>query len=153
MIRPADFPDIGPLTEMAFEFFSVGNLEGTGLACDQVSVMQFLFNLIDSKNDILLVAEHEGELIGVIGGAITPWMFNENQLIMTEQVWFVPERFREKHPMAALRLLKELRKVGRKAGVETLILSSNERPESAKVRSFYEKIGFSMKDVNYIGRI
>lgn len=154
MIRPATLNDIATLCLMARQFYSVGNLEGTGLECDIGSIASVMESLIDdSQSSTVLVAVSEsGEIIGTIAGRITPWMFNVYQTVLSELWWFVPEQHRS-NKMAAARLLSELKRWGRSKGAKHMVISSTERPEQEMVINMYAKLGLRLKDVNFIGRL
>lgn len=151
MIRPATYKDLDVLVEMACTFFEYG-IEDTGLTLDRYSINDSIMDLFENKDSIFLVCEKE-EVIGAIAGMVIPWMCNKNIKILHEAWWFVSEEFRTKHPMAGFSLLKSFIKQGKEKGATTMVISSTNRPEAARVREFYERRGLSVKDMNYIGRI
>ena len=151
VIRPATHDDIHTLTAMVMEFFSNGELEGTGLTPDEDTIEFFIQDCIDLEAHAVFVAEVEGEIIGAIAGGIAPWMWSANIVTLMELGWFIPHKNREKHPKAALALRRAFHKWGKDNGATVLIMVSTKREESPRVMRFYEKSGLKHIDSNFIG--
>lgn len=153
MIRYATHNDIPALTALVLGFFSNGELDGTGLECDQDTIEFFVQDNIDLDDRAVMVAEINGEIIGAIAGGVTPWMFNADILTLMELGWFIPKANRGKYPMAALALRKKFHQWGRDKGATVLIMVSTKREESERVMRMYEKSGLKHIDSNYVGRL
>ena len=153
MIREASYADIDQIAGLVAEFFSCGNLEGTGLEIDNDSVLDLVTDVLDSKDSCLYVCEGNGIIAGVSAGFVRPWELNKNIIVLEEFWWFVREDHREKYPMAAFLLLKKLFNWGKSMGATVKIISSNKRAESERVMASYQKMGMVMTDSNFIGRL
>lgn len=152
-IREATYADIPALTSIVLEFFSNGELDGTGLSCDTDTVEFFIQDTIDSETHVWLVAEDQGCVVGCIAGGVMPWMFNANILMLCELGWFVPKKNRERYPMAALHLLKAFKRWGKERGATVLMIVSTVREESPRVIQLYKKMGLVHIDNNFIGEL
>jgi len=153
MIRSATHADATALTDLVGEFFANGELDGTGLMVDPLTLEFFIQDCIDQDHCCILVAEHDGEVTGCIAGVITPWMFNADIRILAEIGWFIPKRHRAQHPTDAISLLKAFRKWGRANGASVLNIVSTVREESPRVIQMYHNIGLRHIDNNFIGRL
>jgi hypothetical protein len=153
MILEATCADLPALTDLYFEFFSVGVLDDTGLTLDNESVQCFILDVMANKNGAVFVYKADGKIIGSVAGVVEPWNSNRNLLILHELWWFVPGRSRKEHPYAAIRLFNKLVAHGKALGATTICVSSSDTPETEKVKGLYKRIGLKVKDVNYIGRM
>jgi len=153
MIREASYSDIDQIAGLVAEFFSCGNLEGTGLSIDNDSVLDFITDVLDSKTACLFVCEKNGIIIGVSAGLVRPWELNKNIVILEEFWWFVPDKYRKENQIAAFLLLKKLFGWGKSMGATVKTISSNKRAESESVMAVYQKMGMTMTDSKFIGRM
>jgi hypothetical protein len=153
MIRPAEYRDIPALVELVMEFFEDSPTVDMGMPADPDTIEFFLQDCIDLDDKTVLVADVDGEIIGGIGGGVSPWIWNANITALIELGWFVPLASRERHPLEGMRLKRVFYQWGRDNGATHLIMVSTKREESPRVIKFYEKSGLVCADNNYLGRL
>lgn len=140
-IREATILDLGRMTQEGMQFLELVSPERVP---DEIHLMEVLRSLID-KGEVL-VAEHEGEIAGGIGGIVANnlWFPDEQELV--ELFWWVAEDFRGSS--AGLRLLKGWVDHGKSLGVKRIVMSDESvSPLSDDV---YTKRGFELKQRSFI---
>lgn len=86
MIRPATTSDIPEILEMGRRFYGTTSYAGWA-DFDDGSVQALVEYLI--KDGVLLVADIDGRLAGMVGLIVTPFAFNASLLSAHEVVWWV----------------------------------------------------------------
>lgn len=100
-------------------------------------------SLVDAAilTQTLIVAEKDGEPIGVIGGFLVPNIYNPNIKVLSELLWYVKEEYRKGR--AGYLLLKAFDKlaseIADEATMSTLLHSE------VKIETL-EKVGFKLKE-------
>jgi N-acetylglutamate synthase-like GNAT family acetyltransferase len=119
---------------------------GNAVAMDDASVVETARSLIDSEIACLFVAEHDGKLVGMIGGIMTaPWI-NRNVPLASELFWWVAPDQRGGGTGARLLLtFTNWAKDNNAHAVCMMNLSS--MPE---VEQLYARMGFSRIEQTYI---
>jgi hypothetical protein len=153
MIRPAQHSDTPVLVGLVMSFFSNGELDGTGLTPDPVTLEFFIEDAINADDSCILVAEVDGQVVGAIAGEVSRWWCNYDNICLVERGWFIPKENRGKYPMAAMSLRKQFHKWGKERGATTLVMVSTVREESPRVMEMYKKSGLKHIDNNFIGRL
>ena len=77
IIRHATHEDTLEVMRMSKTFYPLTRYELLA-ELDDETVTNLIHTLIDGH--ILLLAEHDGRIVGLIGAFILPWMFNRNVL-------------------------------------------------------------------------
>lgn len=100
MIRKATHADHAWLMEQFKEFTSEHGLDQFGAYDFEYINAEMLPSFIDKH--LVLVAEHEGQLAGMLVAMIRPGIYNPKQIVATELAWWVPKNFRNTRAGAAL---------------------------------------------------
>ncbi len=145
-IRKARPKDVDQLSELYFEFFNRFNMEQTltGVTKELVKThddRQFCANTIQSYFDegyILLVAEKDDQIIGLISGTIhlNPLIIHHPEAEIID--WFVTEDYRQKGIGRKLyaTFISEIKSQGCKS------ISVEAFAENTKTIATYERLGF-----------
>lgn len=144
-IRNAVIEDKPQIIELIISFYKE-SLRDFGVRFDLETLYETVQNFID--NQIGIVAEKEGIIVGVIGGMVTPSMFDKSQKIGQESVWYVdPE---ERKGSIGFRLIKAFEEECIKRGANAIIMihMSNLYPEA--LDRLYRMNGFRLMESNYI---
>lgn len=88
MIRPAVVSDIPSILVLGKLFFDQAGWPQLA-SWDEPSVAQTLGNMIANPQAILLVAEFNGEIVGMAGAFCEPYYFNYNLKSCFELFWYV----------------------------------------------------------------
>ena len=144
-IRKATGEDKPRIIELIIEFYKE-SLRDFGIKFDLETLYETVQNFID--NQIGIVAEEEGKIIGVIGGMIAPSMFDKSQKIGQESVWYVTQEARK--GKVGLYLIKAFEEECIKRGANAIIMihMSNLYPEI--LDRLYKINGFRLMESNYI---
>lgn len=93
MIREATLEDLEVLTHIGEKFFNMTDL-GKVTDYDPESLTFTLKGLIDGDSGVILVAEKNGKIIGVVGAVLAPFYFNLKHIVCQEFFWYVLEEHR-----------------------------------------------------------
>lgn len=88
IIRHATHEDALEVMRMSKTFYPLTRYELLA-ELDDETVTNLIHTLIDGH--ILLLAEHDDRIVGLIGAFLLPWMFNRNVLTAHEVIWWVDE--------------------------------------------------------------
>lgn len=149
MIRPATHEDIAVIAELGQCFFNESGWSDVA-EWDDASIRQTLAHLIENEGGILLVAEHDGRIVGMTGGMVHPLYFNHAHLTGQELFWWVEPEHRKGVGAALLdRLEDEARARG--AVSWAMIALDKVRPEA--VGAVYRRRGYRASEHSYIKRL
>lgn len=85
-IRPAAAGDLPAVVRMSARFYETTSYS-TWADFNPETVHDLAANL--AENHVLLIAEHEGEAVGMVGLFVAPFMFNSDRTAAYEVVWWV----------------------------------------------------------------
>ena len=148
MIRRAIIPDIHNIVDLVLEYAKDGQQI---VEYDAETISELVYDSLFKENCAVLVAIDRGLLVGAIAGLVSPYWLNRNISVLTECWWFVAKDKRSSR--AGIRLLKELWTWGKQMGATAVAMSSSGRDEQAMVDTMYGKLGLSLVDKNYLGRL
>jgi GNAT superfamily N-acetyltransferase len=99
---------------------------------------------------VLLVAEHDGEAVGMVGLIFSPFMFNATKTLAYEVVWWVDEAARSTG--AGRALLSAVEPACREAGADAVVMihMANSPPQAALL---YERAGYAHTESSYTKRL
>jgi GNAT superfamily N-acetyltransferase len=143
IVRPAKVEDIGDILRMAQTFYRGTNYASfaelsEGDCCELVSVMM--------QTGVILVAVDFDRVVGMVGLAIVPFLFNVEKLIATEIVWYVDET--EQGLGAGRAMMEAIEPACREKGAIAIQMMTLETspPHAGK---FYERIGYRRSETSY----
>ncbi len=143
MIRWARMEDIPRMVEMALAFYA--QTPYPDLVASSKEQMAGLA-IILMRDHILLVAEKDGEVVGMAALLVEPFIFNPSVRVANELVWWVDESARG--GMIAARLLKAVEIESKKMGIDIIRMAlMADSPRSAD--GIYRKLGYRHSDSHY----
>ena len=151
MIREATIDDISALVRMG-EGFHAEALADKGLGFKVPDFIQHCVMLMELPLTALFVAEGEdGALVGSIAGMLSAWILSFDQVMITEQWWWVDKD--KRGGKIALELEEALLNWGKERGATkiSMIAIASEREKS--VRRYYERKGHKYLETHFIKEI
>lgn len=145
-IRPATHDDIEAVTALGEKFHTEGGLEQLA-PYDPDSIRSLLAVLIDGDSGILIVAEQDGEIIGMAGGMVFPLYFNAAVKVGQEFFWWVQPEHR-RGPGKALKDAIEQAAKAAGAAHWFMIALENVRPDA--VGAVYRRAGYRPWEHSYV---
>lgn len=144
MIRPAVPADSAKLGELGARFFLEAGLAARGLQFCPDSYFRTLEAL--SKDGILLAAENEGEVVGIIGSGICPAWWNNDVLTCQELLWYVLPS----HRLGMGRKLFDAFEAEAKSrGVRLIGMTAEEGLRSTALNRLYRQRGYSLAELTF----
>lgn len=147
MIRDAEIEDIPELMVLLKKFHAESNAKPSGLNYDKKSVVSHLFEMIFSPTSLILVAEIEGVLVGLIGAVSVPWMGDKTQFQVVETYYYIDKNHRGKP--TSLKLIKEMEKRAKDSGAKNIVLMSMKNDRQEKTNNFYSRLGFNELETSF----
>jgi GNAT superfamily N-acetyltransferase len=144
-VRKATEDDVGEIVDMSAMFYKTTAYQKVGNMCRE-TVAKLTRWLIDTG--VMLVAEdHRGCLIGMVGLAIVPGMFNAEIRGAHEVVWYVDPD--EQRSGVGTELLKAIEPACRERGADAIWMMhlANSPPKAGEA---YIRMGFEMSEVCYM---
>ena len=148
-IRGATAEDIGQLVEMGARMHAEGAYSFLPYDAEKVRRLGASF-LQNPETHCLLVAEHDGALVGMLGGYVTDYYFCEEKLAC-DQFFFVDRPWRGSR--AAVRLISAFREWAAARGARELCLATSLGGKIEKIGHFYETLGLTCVDGVYKQRL
>ncbi|MBK8583241.1 MAG: GNAT family N-acetyltransferase [Flavobacteriales bacterium] len=142
-IRQAEHDDLSELVEGARKFYATTHYRQF-CGFDDESVRRLGRMMIDSG--VFLVAETQGQIVGMVGLVVVPWMFNSNVKTAHEVVWWVDPEVQGhgigKHLLAAV----EPACRARGAVCIQMIHLANSPPQAA---ALYDRMGYVFSESSF----
>lgn len=142
-IRPAIESDVNAIVEMSAKFYATTTYRGFA-NMDEETVADLVRTLIE--NGVMLVAEDQGQVIGMAGLFIGPFLFNKHKKGAYEVVWWVSPDTRGSG--AGKGLLGEIDAACREKGCDIIqmVTLSTSPPQAGAI---YEAMGFAHSETSY----
>ena len=148
MIRQAEMKDIPRIIDLAYKFYTEGEFSGKGLKFNPESFKIMCIDMISKPNHkVILISEENEGINGMIGAYIAPWFCDFSQSQLIESWFYVEQKFRGKY--IAVRLLKELEKMGLQAGCVNIKLASLPNDRQDRMDIYYKRLGYKLSDRFY----
>lgn len=146
MIRAATEADIPGIVRMSRIFY--GTTAYTQHAdMDDATVARLTRQLMDS---VMLVAERDGELVGMVGLVVAPFMFNDSIRVAYEVVWYVDPDAQGAGVGKALLAAIEPACAARGASAVVMVHLATSPPQAAAI---YERMGYQHSESSFTKRI
>lgn len=141
LIRLATDADLEDVLSMSSEFYATTH-HAKNIPLDRNSVVRLVDLLL--AGGILLLAEIDDEVVGMIAGYVHPYIFNNNVMQLGEIVWYVKPEHRA--TKAGIALLDSLEDEARKAGVDYMVMMNfADGPEV--VNRLYTAAGYNQTEL------
>ena len=145
MIRAAELQDFCEVERMIEDFWPS---TGSGFAYKKGSSLPFI-QLCHSQ-DLLVVAEKNGKLIGFGAAAKSPLIGNDSVYVGAELGWWIDPEHRG--GVAGVKLLRFLEEAAKKAGCKIFNMAFMETSMPEAVRKIYLNEGYSLSETTYTER-
>ena len=143
MIRPATLEDVPTIVAMARQFYPETHYVNW-CDMDDGTVADLAANL--AENHVMLVAELDGRIVGMVGLFIGPFLFNRDRLGAYEVVWWVAPEARGSRVAASLLTAIEAPSRDKGASRIQMVHMPNSPPQAA---ALYERFGYALSEVSY----
>jgi len=148
IIRQAVLDDTEATLALIEEFYEE-SLKEYGLSFKVETLIDTIFNFI--TNHIGLVAEKDGKIIGVIGGVVMPSIFDKDQKIAQEVIWYITKE--ERKGTMGIRLLKAFEEECVKRGAKFISMIYMGNLLSDELKRFYEKLSYKLMENHFIKEV
>jgi len=145
IIRKAELKDTQEIVGLVRRFFEEA-IYDFGLKLDQETIEVTVDNYIN--NLITIVAEVEGKVVGVTGGVLMPSIFDKNQNIAQETVWYVDKNYR--NGSIGLKLIKAFEKECLSRGANLIIMGLMGNLNTDILDRYYRKRNYKVLERNYV---
>ena len=146
-IRKAVEGDLPRLVEMGRAFFA-----STGYAriveFDGESTSRTLGTLIREEQGVLLVAEDDDNLVGMVGGMVYPFYFNLEHTTGQEFFWYIDPNHRNSN--IGRTLLREFEMHLQQAGAKSITMIALDSLRPGAVGKIYRRAGYTASEHSYI---
>lgn len=109
-----------------------------------------LTELLNSDVFIALVAEHEGRIVGMAAGVVSPVYFNRAHISGEELFWWVDDVAPQ---MTGIRLLKALETAAKGKGAASFQMKSIAKLNGDRMARLYERQGYRPSERSFIKRV
>ena len=141
MIRLATAADIPRLVEMGSRSLLNGPYKDK-IKDNPQAAAELGFAIIEDQKGLVIVAEEDGKVIGLLALAIFPHYFTK-ELTAAEVMWYVEPEHRQS--LTALCLFRRGEQEARRAGCTTMQFTA----PTEQVAKAYEKLGYEAIEVAY----
>lgn len=142
-IRKATLADVPVIVSMSAKFY-----ESTSYCAWADFNAETVANLAGNltENHVMLVAEHEGRVVGMVGLFVAPFMFNSDKIGAYEVVWWVdPDAQGNGAGKALLAAIEPACKEKGANAIQMVHLASSP-PQAAMI---YERMGYAHTESSY----
>lgn len=142
-IRPATLADVPAIVRMSERFYATTSYAGWA-DFNPETVEALAANL--TENHVMLIAEHDGQAVGMVGLFVAPFMFNADRTAAYEVVWWVDPEGRATG--AGRALLEAVEPACRAKGCHAvqMVHLANSPPQAA---ALYERAGYAHTESSY----
>ena len=145
VIRKAEIKDKTEIIELSIQFYKE-SLKSYGLAFNFLTLDKLVEEFINNK--IVIVSEVNGKVVGVIAGIVSPSMFDNNQKIGQEIIWYIDKEYRR--GSIGIRLLKEFEKQCKLNGANLLVMVYMGNLNSELLDRFYKLNNYKLLENQFI---
>lgn len=141
---PQDFPKILPMAEAFYNTTT----HVASIPFDFDSVLDYYLMMLDLG--FILVAENEGELVGMIGCFVQPFLLNKNYKMCTEAMWYVTPDHRAK--TVARELMVSAEEEAEALGCDKMVMSALSTSPTG-IDAYYKRRGYELSETAYVKEI
>jgi len=147
IIRKAGLEDVSGILKLVMSFYEEG-INKSGISFDKESIKKTIEFVIN--NHVCIVACNES-IVGIIAGFVSPSIYDYNQKILEEKIWFIDKKLRGSS--GAIRLFKEFEEYAIKNKINTIIMTHMVGIMPDNVRKIYKSFKYKHIENNYIKTI
>lgn len=142
-VRQATQDDVPRIVAMSAKFYRTTSYAGWA-SFNPDTVHDLASNLAD--NHVMLVAEDAGEVVGMVGLFVAPFMFNGDVTAAYEVVWWVEPEAQGRGAGKALLTAIEPACAARGCRAIQMVHLTNSPPQAAAI---YERMGYAHTESSY----
>ncbi|MEF2156391.1 GNAT family N-acetyltransferase [Luteimonas sp. FXH3W] len=142
MIRAATLDDVGAIVDMARKFYATTDYANFA-PFDETAMTHLVAGLVDH---VLLIAEQDGQPVGMVGLMVSPFLFSPSQTFATEIVWWVEESARSNG--VGIELLRAVEPACKQKGCTSIqMMHLATSPKQAGL--LYQRLGYRHSETSY----
>lgn len=146
MVRLATLEDVPRMVELGELFYTAAEMQAIPY---NPKSTEFLFiEMIKSALCVVLVLEKDGQIIGGIGGTISPATYNFDVMVMLENFWFIHPDFRG--GKGSIELFYQLETAAKNKGAFQLIMGAFNHLKINPLDRIYTKRGYRQTETLYV---
>lgn len=147
MVRNAEEKDLITIVEMGELFHAEAGLDKVA-SYNRFHTYKMVEELLNAPEGILLVAEKDGEIIGMTGGITYPMYFNQDSISGQEMFWYVEPEYR--NGTIGIKMLREMEKQAKERGCDTFTMISEDYLNPEALDKMYLKSGYRRYEHTYV---
>ncbi len=145
VIEKAVTEDIAGIVELIREFFEESVSEYS-ISLDTVTTHETVANYVN--NLIAIVARRGNEIIGVVGGLVMPSIFDKNQIVGQESVWYITKK--ERQGSVGIRLIREFENKCKELGAHLIVMVHMSNLYADVLDKLYKVRGYKLAENHYL---
>ena len=149
-IREATIEDMPAILTLGEEFFKVSGIPAF-CRFNLKSCSILIRQLIQGDGATILVLEHAGEIVGILGAYLVLMPFNLDHINCQEMFWYIAPAHRG--GTGALRLIKALFAWAEANGARSISMAAMEAQDREKVTKLYKAMKLQKLEEHWTGRI
>ena len=148
LIRKAEHRDTEQVLALINEFY-YESLREYDLSFTVETLKETIANFID--NHVGLVAEREGKIVGVIGGLISRSIFNKDEVVGQEAIWYMSKD--ERKGSLGIRLMKAFERTCKEKGAKFIVMIHMSNLLAKSLGRFYSSMKYKLMEVQFIKEV
>jgi N-acetylglutamate synthase-like GNAT family acetyltransferase len=148
IIRKANILDKEDIKILIDKFYEE-SLKDLGMKFTDYTIDKTIDNFIN--NHIVILAQEGEKIIGIIGGMLSPSIFDENEIIIQEAMWYVEPEYRKGTLGTDLLLLFE--EIAKELGINHIVMVCMGNLNFEILNRFYVKNGYKLLENQFIKTI
>lgn len=144
-IRKANIIDKEDIKILIDKFYEE-SLKDLGMKFTDYTIDKTITNFV--VNHIVIVAQEEDKIIGVIGGLLAPSIFDENEIIAQEAMWYIDPEHRKGALGTDLLLFFE--EIAKELGVNHIVMVCMGNLNFEILNRYYTKNGYKLMENQFI---
>jgi GNAT superfamily N-acetyltransferase len=148
MIREATVSDIPTIARLGEKFHAQAGWDEIEYRLEDCAASLAAF--MEADCFICLVAETDGDILGMAAGVVSPVYFNTGHLSGEELFWWVDD---DAPQLTGIRLLDALEKAARDRGCLSWQMKSLARLNGDRMSRLYERRGYRASEQSFIKRL
>jgi len=145
IVRKAEIKDKTSIIELSIQFYKE-SLRSYGLAFNFSTLDKLVEEFINNK--IVIVSEVNGKVVGVIAGFVSSSMFDSQQKIGQEIIWYIDKEYRK--GSIGIRLLKEFEKQCKLNGANLMVMVYMGNLNNELLDRFYKMNNYRLLENQFI---
>lgn len=139
IVRQATEADLDKYLELSADFHAASPMQKV-CQFDPEGFREFILSAIDNPDICILLAELNGEIVGITGGIIYPLYFSPSHKVSQELWWWLTPAARGSG--VGNKMFKDLQLWSKERGAKTIFMIALEDERAEKMEKVYCRAGF-----------